>query len=104
MKCVYGSNTCDDHSDATFSQNTTCSPELGEAKQKLCKESCDMKTYNCIACTNPDYFNCNINNVPSCIHPELVCDGHAACDNSEDEDLNDPECRENLTRSGNIKQ
>merc|ERR1719232_1903116 len=108
MECVYpGSgwaDTCDDHSDATFSQNTTCSPELGEVRQQLCKESCANSTMdNCKACTNSDYFNCTINNVPSCIHPELVCDGHAACDNSEDEDLNDPECRENLTRSGNIK-
>ena len=32
-----------------------------------------------------------------------MCDGHAACDNSEDEDLNNPECLKNLTRSGNIK-
>merc|ERR1719438_332394 len=106
MRCVYPGrgDTCDDHSDATFTQNTTCSPELGEVRQQLCKESCANSTMdNCTACTNSDYFNCTINNVPSCIHPELVCDGHAACDNSEDEDLNDPECRENLTRLGNIK-
>merc|ERR1719232_2404675 len=47
MRCVYPvsgyGDTCDDHSDATIPQNTTCSPELGKAKQKLCKESCDIK-------------------------------------------------------------
>ena len=63
-----------------------------------------MKEDNCKACTNPDYFNCTINNVPSCIPPQLVCDGHVACDNSEDEDLNNQDCLEKLTRLGNIKK
>ena len=107
MRCVYpGSRldeTCDDHSDTIFPQNTTCSAKLGTVGIQLCKKSCDIQTDNCKACTNPDYFNCTIKNVPSCIPPELVCDGHHACDNLEDEDLNDPECREKLTRSGNIK-
>jgi len=103
MNCANKYNTCDDHSDATFPLNTKCSQE--HYIQELCKESCETKTDNCDACTNPSYFKCNIDNVPSCIHPELVCDGHAACDNAEDEDLDNPEleCFKKLTKLGNIK-
>ena len=94
--------TCQDYSDAIIPIDTKCSPSLGKIKREQCHNSCSNKTENCEACTNPEYFHCTINKTPHCIHPELVCDGHAACDNAEDEELT-PECIEKLIKLKTIK-
>ena len=50
-----------------------------------CQSSCSSPDLDCVACTNPDYFNCTKSN--KCLHPDLVCDGHPQCEDGEDEDL-----------------
>ena len=53
-----------------------------------CQDSCLTRGYNCSACTHPDFkFQCEVNGTSKCLHPDLVCDGHAMCDNAEDEEL-----------------
>ena len=52
-----------------------------------CSGSCAWPDYGCKACANPEYFHCKKDNVSVCMHPELECDGHPQCDNSEDEDI-----------------
>ena len=58
-----------------------------------CQNSCSSRGPDCVACTNPDYFNCTSTN--TCLHPELVCDGHPQCQGGEDEDLE--KCYKNHT-------
>ena len=48
------------------------------------------------------YFQCPIHKILHYIHPELICDGHAVCDNSEDEVLTH-ECITKLTKLKAIK-
>ena len=50
-----------------------------------CQSSCSQSIAGCQACTNPRYFNCTKNDIPVCIHPNLVCDGLPDCDSSIDE-------------------
>ena len=60
-----------------------------------CKMSCssfnsssvwpNIDWFNCIACSNQDYFNCFKSG--KCVHPDLECDGHPQCPNGEDENL-----------------
>ena len=70
-----------------------------------CQKSCGNPSYNCTACTNPDYrFQCNINKVLHCIHPELLCNGHPDCDQAEDEMLDQPDCIEKLIQLDYISQ
>ena len=53
-----------------------------------CQSSCKTPHYGCQACTNEEYsFQCVRNGTKVCLHPELQCDGHPQCDQSEDEDL-----------------
>ena len=83
---------CEDHSDQILS---ACSQEIDKENPDQChchKTKDDEKSY----------FPCPVNKTIHCIHPELVCDGHAACDNSEDEVLNQ-ECIEKLTKLKTIK-
>ena len=56
----------------------------------FCQSSCSnySRTINgldCVACTNPEYFNCTSSD--TCLHPSLVCDGHPQCQGGEDENL-----------------
>ena len=51
-----------------------------------CKDSCAKPSQDCISCSNPEYFTCDINGQRHCIHPQLVCDGHPQCDGGEDEE------------------
>ena len=50
-----------------------------------CQASCSYPGTGCVACTNPRYFKCTKNNIPICLHPDLVCDGVPNCDSSIDE-------------------
>ena len=52
-----------------------------------CQNSCTFPNPDCIACTNPNYFNCTEGGSGFCLHPELVCDGHPQCPGGEDENL-----------------
>ena len=52
-----------------------------------CTGSCEYPEDGCYACTNPEYFFCEKNNVSVCMHPALECDGHPQCDDAEDENL-----------------
>ena len=52
-----------------------------------CYGSCNDPGYGCLACSNKNYFRCTKNNIPICIHPDLVCNHHPDCDNAEDEDF-----------------
>ena len=54
-----------------------------------CTNSCQYPLYGCLACTNPDYFQCIKNNQSVCIHPSLRCNHHPDCDNAEDENFED---------------
>ena len=82
-------NSCADKSDKVFAPDEDCSQKVDEENP----EECQCNSY---------YFPCRINDTLQCIHPELVCDGHAACDNSEDEVLT-PDCIEKLTKLKTIK-
>ena len=69
---------------------------------RRCQSSCSDKSYNCDACTNPEYnFTCEIGGVKHCINPVLLCDGHPACDDGSDELLS--ECIEKLLEDKIIK-
>ena len=50
-----------------------------------CWSSCQISGENCLACTNSSYFQCPLSG--QCVHPELVCDGHPACQHAEDEEV-----------------
>ena len=50
----------------------------------FCQESCATPGLDCVACTGEKFFNCSRSN--TCIHPDLVCDGHPQCPDNEDED------------------
>ena len=52
-----------------------------------CQASCSSPEpdLDCVACTNPEYFNCTKSG--QCVHPNLECDGHPQCTEGEDEDL-----------------
>ena len=50
-----------------------------------CHSSCSNPGPDCVACTNPEYFNCSKSG--QCLHPDLECDGHPQCPWGEDEDL-----------------
>ena len=54
-----------------------------------CTNSCQDPGYGCLACTNPNYFQCKKNNQSVCIHPDLHCNQHPDCDNAEDENYED---------------
>ena len=54
-----------------------------------CINSCQDPEYDCLACTNPDYFQCTKNNISVCIHPDLKCNQHPDCDEAEDEKFED---------------
>ena len=92
--CYYPNSTdgsptdCYDHSDKIVSVEEECYQEINKDREE-CK---------CTKIEDFEYFQCPINDTPHCIHPELVCDGHAACDNSEDEVLT-LECIEKLARN-----
>ena len=51
-----------------------------------CQMSCKFPGPGCKACTNETYFHCN-DEKHHCVHPDLVCDGHPKCPNSEDENF-----------------
>ena len=102
QQCVYGDSACSDKSDQVFEVDTVCSEKLGEVKRNQCQDSCAEKEDNCQACSNPNYPRCSINNILHCIHPDLVCDGHAACDDAKDEELTF-KCIDKLTKSNAIK-
>ena len=71
---------------------------------RQCQSSCLNPSYNCKACTHPDYsFTCEIDGVLHCINSELICDGHPACDDGSDENLNRPQCFEKLVKNKAIK-
>ena len=50
-----------------------------------CQDSCIYPEPSCVTCQNPEYFQCKKSG--KCIHPDLHCDGHPQCSDSEDEDL-----------------
>ena len=50
-----------------------------------CQSSCFSADIDCVACTNPEYFNCTKSG--HCLNPDLECDGHPQCTEGEDEDL-----------------
>ena len=50
-----------------------------------CWDSCAEPGPKCQACVNEEYFLCE--NSQTCVHGDLVCDGHPQCPNSEDEDF-----------------
>ena len=64
-----------------------------------CWDSCAEPGESCLACTNPNYFNCTKSRV--CIHPDLRCDGHPHCEDAEDEDLD--MCKDKYLERGVIK-
>ena len=72
---------------------------LGMSDAHFCQKSCLNPGSNCLACTNPDYFNCSRSGL--CVHPELLCDGHPQCPHAEDEDFDF--CYEKLLKRGDIK-
>ena len=49
-----------------------------------CQSSCAIKSEDCVACTNEDYYKCKQSN--QCVHPSLRCDGHEQCKKGEDEE------------------
>ena len=49
-----------------------------------CQSSCAIKSRDCVACTNEDYFKCKVSG--QCVHPALRCDGHRQCKYGEDEE------------------
>ena len=86
-------DNCYDRSDQIVRIDEGCSQEINKDKDECqCQKTKDEK----------NYFQCPINHSPHCIHPKLVCDGHPACDNSEDESLSQ-ECIEKLTKLNTIK-
>ena len=52
-----------------------------------CYSSCKSPGPGCEACTNGTYLQCTRDGTKVCLHPELLCDGHAQCDQAEDENL-----------------
>ena len=77
------STICSDKSDQKYQQNTTCPNTKSNKKNKHCQDSCSTPGNSCTACTNLNYFLCS----GHCLHPDLVCDGHAQCEEGEDEDI-----------------
>ena len=49
-----------------------------------CQSSCAIKSRDCVACTNEDYYKCEVSG--QCVHPALRCDGHRQCKYGEDEE------------------
>ena len=49
-----------------------------------CQNSCAIKSRDCVACTNEDYYQCKVSG--QCVHPALRCDGHRQCKYGEDEE------------------
>ena len=49
-----------------------------------CQSSCANKSRDCVACTNKDYYKCEVSG--QCVHPALRCDGHRQCKYGEDEE------------------
>ena len=60
-----------------------------------CQSSCSDKSQglDCKACTDSAYFICDSARNKTCLHPDLVCDGHPQCPGGEDEDLD--KCHKN---------
>ena len=50
-----------------------------------CQSSCSSPGPDCEACTNTDYFRCR--DGATCLHPDLLCDGHQHCKDGSDEDF-----------------
>ena len=50
-----------------------------------CQSSCSSPGPECEACTNTDYFRCT--DGATCLHPDLLCDGHQHCQDGSDEDF-----------------
>ena len=50
-----------------------------------CQSSCSSPGPDCEACTNTDYFRCT--DGATCLHPDLLCDGHQHCQDGSDEDF-----------------
>ena len=97
--------TCADHSNEVFDDTYICyggSMRYSRAEYPHCRTDCEQRSStrchscmdtnlcthsclnpgpSCLACTNPQYFKCG----GSCLHPELVCDGHLQCRHGEDE-------------------
>ena len=67
-----------------------------------CINSCQDPGYGCLACTNPNYFQCTKNNQSVCIHPDLHCNHHPDCDNAEDEHFED--CKDNYVEHFIVKE
>ena len=68
-----------------------------------CQASCAEPGYGCQACTHPDYsFQCKVNDLLHCLHPQLVCDGHPQCDDAEDEKIE--KCRQQHIKKNRIKK
>ena len=61
-----------------------------------CQDSCSIPGPDCVACTNPDYFKCS--NSLTCLHPDLVCDGHPQCPERDDENLK--KCHQHYINNG----
>jgi len=53
---------------------SVCSPD--KLASQDCQDSCTTASYD---------FTCKISGKDHCLHPHLVCDGHALCDRGEDE-------------------
>ena len=70
----------------------------------LCQASCQEPGLHCVACSNEKYPRCLKNNVPVCYHPDLWCDGHPTCDNTQDEPITDYKCYQTLLRKGEVKK
>ena len=49
-----------------------------------CQSSCAIKSRDCVACTNEDYYKCEVSG--QCVHPALRCDGFHQCKYGEDEE------------------
>ena len=65
-----------------------------------CGISCAEPGFNCISCTHKDYFNCTKSGV--CVHKDLLCDGHPACEHGEDEQVED--CRNKWVEQDVVKK
>ena len=71
----------------------TCASNKGQIDNEImysdphnCKDSCAEPSQDCISCSNPKYFTCDIDGQLHCIHPHLVCDGQPQCDGGKDEE------------------